>query len=99
MVSKCVESFDRATEPTWHTGFTDLLPALRDPINYEFRRLPLEAREDAIADALAGAAVTYARLHSQGRADIAYPTPLAKYAARHYRAGRRVGGALNTNDI
>ena len=48
---------------------------------------------------MASAAVAYARLHEQGKADIAYATPLANFAVRQYLAGRRVGGQLNVNDI
>ena len=81
--------------PAWHAGFMALLPAIHDQVRFAFRGLPPEARHDAIAEAVAGAAVAYARLHQLGKADVAYATPLAMFAARQYRAGRRVGGSLN----
>ena len=93
---------DNATStdtPAWHAGFLELLPEIRSQLRFAFKGFSPETREDAIAEALASAAVAYARLHEQGRAELAYPAPLAMYAARHYRAGRRVGGHLNRNDV
>ena len=86
-------------KPAWHAGFTALLPTIHSQIRFAFRGLPPEAHEDAVQEALARAAVTYARLHEQGKADIAYATPLAKFAVRQYCAGRRVGAPLNRNDV
>jgi len=84
---------------TWQDAFVVMLPAIHERIRFNFRGFSAESREEAIAEALASAAIAFKRLHEQGRADIAYPTVLADYAARHYRAGRRVGGQLNVNDI
>ena len=85
--------------PAWHDGFLSLLPTIFEQIRFAFRGLPPEAREDAIAEALARAAVAFARLHEQGRAAIAYPTPLAQFAVRQVRAGRSIGSPLNINDV
>jgi len=87
------------TEPAWHAGFLVLLPALFDQVRFAFRAMQPEARQDAVQESLANAAVAYARLHERGKADIAYATPLARYAVRQYRAGRRVGSELNRNDV
>jgi hypothetical protein len=38
-------------------------------------------------------------LVSLGKADIVYPTPLADYAIRQTRAGRRVGCNFNVRDV
>ena len=59
---------------------------------------PRQSRKPS-RESLANAAVAYARLHEQGRADIAYATPLANFAVRQYLAGRQVGGQLNLNDV
>jgi hypothetical protein len=85
--------------PAWHSGFLEMLPEIRSQLRFAFRGFTPETREDAIQEAVASAAVAYARLYQQGRADLAYAVPLAMYAARHYRAGRRVGGQLNRNDV
>ncbi|HUY32242.1 MAG TPA: hypothetical protein VMV69_05630 [Pirellulales bacterium] len=86
-------------KPAWHAGFVALLPVIHSQLRYAFRGLPPETREEAIQESLANAAATYARLYEQGKADIAYATPLAKFAVRQYCAGRRVGGQLNRNDV
>ena len=41
----------------------------------------------------------YVRLHERGGVEKAYPTPLAKYAGRQIRDGRKVGGKLNVKDV
>jgi hypothetical protein len=89
----------RANEPAWHDGFMKLLPDVYSKLRFTFRGLAAERREDAIAECLAGAAVAYARLHEQGKAELAFATPLAQYAARQFRAGRQVGGHLNCDDV
>ncbi|HEV3025585.1 MAG TPA: hypothetical protein VGX76_24100 [Pirellulales bacterium] len=90
---------DSTEKPAWSEGFLALLPAIYDQVRYAFRGLRPDALQEAIQETLASAAVAYARLHDQGRADIAYATPLAKFAVRQFRAGRRVGGRLDRNDV
>ena len=85
--------------PAWHDGFMTLLPAIHSKLRFAFRGLKSEANQEAIQEAVASAAVAYARLYEQGRADLAYATPLANFAVRQYVAGRRVGGQLNVNDV
>ncbi len=41
----------------------------------------------------------FVRLVRRGKAGLAYPTPLADYAIRQVRAGRRVGCRQNAQDI
>jgi hypothetical protein len=43
--------------------------------------------------------VAYLRLHERREIEKAYPTPLARHAARQIRAGRKVGGKLNIKDV
>ena len=43
--------------------------------------------------------IAYLRLHERGEVEKAYPSPLAKYAARQVRDGRKVGGRLNVKDV
>jgi hypothetical protein len=93
-----VESGSSA-KPDWHARFLELLPDIRNQLRYAFRNLEPERRAEAIQEALALALVAYVRLFEQGKAAIAYATPLAKYAARQYRAGRRVGTPLNCDDV
>jgi hypothetical protein len=43
--------------------------------------------------------VAYCRLEELGKASIAYSTPLAQYAIKQYRDGRRVGARLCVRDV
>jgi hypothetical protein len=90
---------DESTEPVWHAGFLAMLPQIREQLRYGFRRLPADERAEAMADAIAGIAIAYARLYQQGKAAVAFPSVLAKYTVRQYFAGRRVGSELNADDV
>jgi hypothetical protein len=76
-----------------------MLPAIRKHARIAFRYLGPEARDEAIQEVVAGALVAYVRLVESGRADLAYPTPLAMFGVRQFRAGRRVGTKANVNDV
>jgi hypothetical protein len=94
-----VES-NSTTKPTWHALFEAMLPSIRARLNFEFCGFTPATREEAIAESLALALDAFIKLVEQGRADIAYPSVLAMYAARQFRAGRRVvGGQLKMNDV
>ena len=43
--------------------------------------------------------IAYVRLYERGKVDQAYPSPLATYAVRQVREGRKVGGRLNVKDV
>jgi hypothetical protein len=90
---------ENSQAPTWQAGFLELLPDIRNQLRFQFRRLRAEEQAEAMAEAVANAAIAYWRLHQQGRVDLAYPTPLARFAAAQYRAGRRTGARSNVNDI
>ena len=83
----------------WHAGFLAMLPAIRRYVGYAFRRLKGVEREEAVADAVANAMAAYIRLCERGKVDLAYPTVLARFAVKQYRAGRRMGNKLSTRDV
>jgi hypothetical protein len=83
----------------WQFDFLRMLPSIRRILHYRFRNLNDEVREEALQEAECNSCVAYARLVSRGRADRACPTSLARYAAVQYWSGRRVGTALNINDV
>ena len=83
----------------WHAGFLAMLPAIRRQLKVAFRGLDPEARDEAVQEGTCNAMLAYVRLHEQGKVEQAYPTPLAMYAARQIRDGRKVGGKLNSKDI
>lgn len=85
--------------PAWHNRFLRLVPAIsRQAANY-LRGLQHSEREEALEEVVAHAFVAYARLVELGKEDLAYATPLARFAAIQYRAGRRVGVKSNCRDV
>ena len=85
--------------PQWHDDFLVMLPVLQADARRAFRRLPADDREEAVQAVVAMAAVAYARLVRLGKADRGYATPLARFAVKHHRAGRLVGGTVNSHDV
>ena len=83
----------------WHAGFLAMLPSIRRKLKTAFRHLDPEARAEAVQEGVCNAMAAYVRLHERGEIEKAYPTPLAEYAARQIRAGRKVGGKLNVKDV
>jgi hypothetical protein len=88
-----------SSAPAWHEHFLPMLPAIRKQAHVAFRSLDPEARNEAVQEVIANCLVAYERLWKLGKSDVAYPTPLANFAIRQVRAGRRVGGRLNIRDI
>ena len=82
-----------------HERFAVLVPKIRRQAAWALRRLRREAREEFIQEVIANAFVAWSRLVAQGREHIARPTPLADFALRQVRAGRRVGCRLNSQDV
>lgn len=76
-----------------------MLPAIRRHLRVAFRNLDPEARDEAVQEGICNAMIAYLRLHEHGRIDKAYPSPLATYAARQVREGRKVGAKLNVRDV
>ena len=85
--------------PTTQTAFLEMLPAIQNQAKVAFRDLPVQRQEDLIAEVTANAFVAYTRLVERGLTDIVYPTPLALYAIKQVRSGRRVGVKLNVRDV
>ena len=85
--------------PACHERFLEMLPQIREQARMAFRFARPEVREDLITEVIANAFVAFARLAERGKVELAYPTPLAQYAIRQVRAGRRVGTKLNVRDV
>jgi hypothetical protein len=86
-------------KPAWHAGFMALLPAILRHVRFAFRRLECERREEAVQEALANVLVAYVRLHELGKTELAYASPLARYAVRQVCGGRQVACPLNSNEV
>jgi len=79
--------------------FLVLLPTIRSHARYAFRRLPEEAKQEAIQEVVATSLAAYRRLAEEGREPNATATTLARYAVAHYRVGRRVANRMNISDV
>ena len=82
-----------------HERFLAMLPRIQRQASLAFRHLGTEAREEMVQEVTANAYRAWVRLVNRGREQVAGPTPLARYAIRQVRGGRRVGGRLNLHDI
>lgn len=82
-----------------HEPFLHMLPAIQRQARHAFRDLDSEARTEMVAEVVATAFAIYHRLVDQGKAELAYATPLANFGIRRARTGRKVGGHLNVNDV
>ncbi len=85
--------------PACQNRFLEMLPQIRDQARITFRAEKPEAKEELIAEVVANAYVAFVRLVERGKVDLVYPTPLAQYAIRQIRSGRRVGCRLNVRDV
>jgi len=82
-----------------HERFLAMLPRIRRQALIAFRDRGDEVRQELVAEVIANAFRAYTQLVRRGKHDLAYPTPLAQYAIRQVRDGRRVGGRLKATDI
>ena len=79
--------------------FLELLPTIRAAAQYAFRGWDPEAREDAVAEVIAGCFVAFAQLAAQGKLAVAFATPLTRFAIKQFRVGRRVGSRFRVKDV
>ena len=79
--------------------FMSLLPAITEQARYAFRSESPERRQDLIAEVVANCWVAFVRLVERGLIEIVYPTPLAAFAIKQVRDGRRVGSKSNVRDV
>jgi len=87
------------TAVEWQSKFSKLVPAIRRQARFAFRHEPPERRQDLVAEVIANCWVAFVRLMERGLDDIVYATPLAQYAVRQVRAGRRVACRSNVKDV
>lgn len=79
--------------------FLTLLPAIQEQARFAFRSEPRERGQELVAEVIANAFVAFVRLVERGLTSVIYPTPLAGYAIKQVRDGRRVGAKLNVRDV
>jgi hypothetical protein len=99
ITGKCLEPQASCADLDRDAKFLAMLPRIRRQAVYYLRRLPTEERTNAIQEVIASTFVSYVHLIEQGKADLAYAGPLARYAACQYLQCRRVGSSMNGNDV
>src|SRR6185295_10070809 len=83
----------------WRQRFVNMLPSILKCLGMAFRTLPPEAKSEAIQEGVANTYVAYYQLVKRGKENLAFASVLARFAVSQIRAGRRVGGRLNAQDV
>ena len=96
MIAHAKPSRSEKSLSAWHEKFLAMMSIIRTGA---FRHLGPEAREEAVQAVLYNTCAAYARLVELGKADLAYPTVLARYGVAQVKDGRRLGGHLNCKDV
>jgi hypothetical protein len=99
MVATIRSNSETIQKEVCHDRFLELLPQIQRQASIAFRSLRSEAREEHVAEVVARAYCLYLQLVRRGKQELAYATPLAQFAIRMVRAGRRVGCRLNKHDV
>ena len=89
----------RITAAACREKFLSLLPAIREQARFAFRKEDPERRQELTAEVVANCWAAFVRLVQRGLLEVVYPTPLAQYAIKQVRDGRRVGAKLNVRDV
>jgi hypothetical protein len=79
--------------------FLAMLPDIRKRAEKAFRRVNANDREELVAEVIGQAFCAYRRLVERGKESVAYATPLANYAVKHLRCGRRLCGQESAGDV
>ena len=85
--------------PCPHDDFLGILPVVTKYACLLFRNWPPSDREDAIAETVARAFVTFISLKHQGRNPFEFPSKIAVRSVQRVRDGRHVGQAANSRDL
>jgi hypothetical protein len=96
---KCSASQESSTELDRDAKFLAMLPKIRRQAAYYLRHVSKKDRAEAVQEVVASSFISYLRLIERGKSDLAYAGPLARYGARQYLGGRRVGTRMNGHDI
>ncbi|MEX1224392.1 MAG: hypothetical protein WEA31_07580 [Pirellulales bacterium] len=79
--------------------FLSMLPRIQRLARRAFRDCLSEQRDELVAEVVANSYCAFIRLVERDKQDVAFATPLANFAIRQVRCGRRVGAKLNVRDI
>jgi hypothetical protein len=82
----------------WQARFLAMLPEIQQRLRYSFRRLDAASREEAIAEGVLHAMLSFLRLHERRRSDAICASSLAWYAALAVKQGRPAAGHMNSKE-
>ena len=99
MIATVSKSKRKSASRCRNDKFLELLPTIQLQAEYAFRRVPVEAREELIQEVVAQAYSLFVRLCQRGKLALVFPTPLAQFAIKKVRAGRRLGSRGNSRDL
>ena len=86
--------------PGWHQEFlVHVLPAVQSAARIRFRALPGPEREEALAEAVAGAMFSFLRLLQRGKNPTAFAGRLAHVAVLRVLAGRLSSSPDRSRDV
>jgi hypothetical protein len=94
-----VRKLRETTSSDCREQFLALLSPIKEQARFAFRDQPFDRRQELVAEVIANAFVAFTRLVRRGLSDVVYATPLAQYAIKQVRGGRRVGTKLNVRDV
>jgi hypothetical protein len=97
--NNCPELLASSTEMDRDAKFLAMLPRIRRQADYYLRHVSKKVRAEAVQEVVVSSFISYLRLIERGKSDLAYAGPLARYGARQYLGGRRVGIRMNGHDI
>ncbi len=89
----------RRQSPSPHQDFLLILPVVERRARFAFRHLPVVDREEAMAEAVAAAFVSFVSLKARGKLPCSFPGALAVFAVMHVRSGRHVGGGCSSAEV
>ena len=82
-----------------HDDFLRLMPVVQRCAQLFFRSWPAAHREEAIAEAVAAALVSFISLKRRGKDPFQFPSVIAIRAVQHVRSDRHVGSRSNGRDV
>ena len=79
--------------------FLEMVPGIKHYAHSAFRHLSPEDREEAVCEVVAIAFQAFRRLIEREREDLAFATPLARFAIAKVRMGRHSSGGSSPRDV
>ncbi|MCY2986778.1 MAG: hypothetical protein NTY19_02805 [Planctomycetota bacterium] len=99
MIARAKKSPRNSSVSACREKFLSILPTIREHARFAFQNEKPEHRQELTAEVIANCWAALVRLVERSLLEVVYPTPLAQYAIKQVRDGRRVGAKLNVRDV